>query len=470
MCISTTNGSIRASTSSGWWTTRSGPSAMIVRSSSVTIVAISTITSRRVIETRSSPDPSTRARAADYVPVARSTEMDRWRDDASDASSASPASMEHCELRSPFGFMAYHGGALEREDRPHRPAAADAAGASLYVVDAARPDPAHFPSIHVRRAESPALHAFFEHVDVVVTVHGYGRDGLFTSLLLGGRNRRLADARRRRAAPPPCRPTRSSPTSTRSPRAARPASRQPGQPAAPTAACRSSCRRACRGLGPRWADWTGDGFVPPAAALVDALAPRRDLVVATVSGARRSSLLGVAAGVRRSATTTRCNRCRSRGPRSATPPTSVGGAPSAPADRPTTAAATSTSVAAADRRLGRRPLRRRDDHRALHGGRPTARSASTATRTPILLSGRSTPTPSTRNRSPGGGGRARSATCGPRCGRSCSTPTSRCSSSIRRAGPRPAPVPRRRAHRRRRGSRPISRCSRTRPTSAPSPR
>ena len=45
VCISTTNGSIRVSTSSVWWTTRSGPSAMIARSSSVTIVAISTITS-----------------------------------------------------------------------------------------------------------------------------------------------------------------------------------------------------------------------------------------------------------------------------------------------------------------------------------------------------------------------------------------------------------------------------------------
>jgi hypothetical protein len=45
VCISTTNGSMRASTSSSWWTTMSGPSATIVSSSSVTTVAISTITS-----------------------------------------------------------------------------------------------------------------------------------------------------------------------------------------------------------------------------------------------------------------------------------------------------------------------------------------------------------------------------------------------------------------------------------------
>lgn len=36
------------------------------------------------------------------------------------------------------------------------------------------------------------MSAFIEHVDVVVTVHGFGRRGFFTSLLLGGRNRDLA--------------------------------------------------------------------------------------------------------------------------------------------------------------------------------------------------------------------------------------------------------------------------------------
>ena len=38
----------------------------------------------------------------------------------------------------------------------------------------------------MRREESAALDEFFDHVDVVVTVHGYGRWGRFTSLLLGG--------------------------------------------------------------------------------------------------------------------------------------------------------------------------------------------------------------------------------------------------------------------------------------------
>ena len=45
VCMSTTNGSIFCSTSSAWWTTMSGPSATMLSSSSVTSVAISTITS-----------------------------------------------------------------------------------------------------------------------------------------------------------------------------------------------------------------------------------------------------------------------------------------------------------------------------------------------------------------------------------------------------------------------------------------
>jgi phage replication-related protein YjqB (UPF0714/DUF867 family) len=36
------------------------------------------------------------------------------------------------------------------------------------------------------------LDTFLTHVHTVITVHGYGRRGLFTTLLLGGRNRPLA--------------------------------------------------------------------------------------------------------------------------------------------------------------------------------------------------------------------------------------------------------------------------------------
>ena len=185
---------------------------------------------------------------------------------------AEPGAVERVELRSRFGFMAFHGGALERQTDRIAAAAADAAGASLYVVLHPEPDPPHFPSTSVNGDASPALQSFLDHVRVVVTVHGYGRDGMFTSLLLGGRNRELAATHARRARPRPCRTTRSSTTSTRSHASCAACTPTTRSTCRRTAACSWSCRRASRGLGPRWADWDGEGFVPPAAALVAALA------------------------------------------------------------------------------------------------------------------------------------------------------------------------------------------------------
>ncbi len=101
--------------------------------------------------------------------------------------------VEELVLRSSFGFMAYHGGSLEEmTDVIARDAAARCA-ASLYAVCQPPDLDWHIPSHRVAPAESPALAAFVEHVDVVVTVHGFGRRGLFTSLLLGGQNRELAE-------------------------------------------------------------------------------------------------------------------------------------------------------------------------------------------------------------------------------------------------------------------------------------
>ena len=51
----------------------------------------------------------------------------------------------------------------------------------------------HIPSTQIRPEASEALARFLRHIDVVVTIHGYGRRGFFTALLLGGRNRELAD-------------------------------------------------------------------------------------------------------------------------------------------------------------------------------------------------------------------------------------------------------------------------------------
>lgn len=104
-----------------------------------------------------------------------------------------PGVEEVSELRGRVGFMAYHGGALEAMTDVIATQAAERASASLYAV--IQPDGMreHLPSIHVRPEESAQLSAFIDHVDIVVTVHGFGRRGLFASLLLGGGNRVFAD-------------------------------------------------------------------------------------------------------------------------------------------------------------------------------------------------------------------------------------------------------------------------------------
>jgi phage replication-related protein YjqB (UPF0714/DUF867 family) len=103
-----------------------------------------------------------------------------------------PGVEEQCELRSRFGLLAFHGGSLERGTDAIAVAAADRAGASLYVVRQPPDLRWHVPSIAFDPADSPALASFVDHVETAVAIHGYGRDGMWTTLLLGGRNRPLA--------------------------------------------------------------------------------------------------------------------------------------------------------------------------------------------------------------------------------------------------------------------------------------
>jgi phage replication-related protein YjqB (UPF0714/DUF867 family) len=112
---------------------------------------------------------------------------------------------EDLVLRSSFGFMAFHGGNLEEGTDVMAAAAAEAAGASLYAVRQPVGLRWHVPSVEVTPDESPALAAFLDHVDVAVALHGFGREGLWTTLLLGGQNRALAHhlAEHLRAALPP---------------------------------------------------------------------------------------------------------------------------------------------------------------------------------------------------------------------------------------------------------------------------
>lgn len=105
---------------------------------------------------------------------------------------AHPGVTERVELRSRFGFMAFHGGSLERGTAEIAARASDRADASLYTVE--QPDDFrwHLPSHLVDPEGSRGLASFLDHVDYVVSIHGFGRYGFWTTLLLGGRDRALA--------------------------------------------------------------------------------------------------------------------------------------------------------------------------------------------------------------------------------------------------------------------------------------
>jgi len=99
---------------------------------------------------------------------------------------------ELCELRGGFGIMAYHGGNLERTTDAVAAEVARRTGSSFYAVLQESPHRHHIASTAFDPAHSHALARFLEHVDVVITIHGYGRRRLWRHLLLGGRNRDLA--------------------------------------------------------------------------------------------------------------------------------------------------------------------------------------------------------------------------------------------------------------------------------------
>jgi phage replication-related protein YjqB (UPF0714/DUF867 family) len=120
---------------------------------------------------------------------------------------ATPGVEERCALGSTFGFLALHGG-LEAHTAEIAHAAAIASNASFYAV--VQPDDLrwHVPSHAYDPAQSDALDMFVDHVETVVSVHGFGglrgSDDRWVTGLLGGSNRPLASqlATRLRAALP----------------------------------------------------------------------------------------------------------------------------------------------------------------------------------------------------------------------------------------------------------------------------
>jgi phage replication-related protein YjqB (UPF0714/DUF867 family) len=104
---------------------------------------------------------------------------------------ATPGVAEIVARRGRTGVLALHGG-LEEQTADIADEIAREADASLYAV--VQPDDFrwHVPSIAFDPAASPALRDFLEHVCLAVSLHGFGRRGLEGTVLLGGRNRRVA--------------------------------------------------------------------------------------------------------------------------------------------------------------------------------------------------------------------------------------------------------------------------------------
>jgi phage replication-related protein YjqB (UPF0714/DUF867 family) len=94
-------------------------------------------------------------------------------------------------LRGRVGFLAFHGGALERVTDIVAEEAAARADASVYAIRFPA-DAAHVPSALVDPSHSERLAKFLEHVDVAIAIHGYGRDDRRHEVLIGGRNRTFA--------------------------------------------------------------------------------------------------------------------------------------------------------------------------------------------------------------------------------------------------------------------------------------
>ena len=149
---------------------------------------------------------------------------------------ATPGVREVCEVRSRLGFMAYHGGSLEA----------------------------------LTAAESDTLAAFVDHVDVVITIHGYGRHGYWTTLLLGGQHRPFADhvaGHLRSHLPEYTIETdlEAMPKELRGLHTTNPVNlpRQQG--------VQIELPPRVRGASPIWRDWKGPGLVPHTESLIDGL-------------------------------------------------------------------------------------------------------------------------------------------------------------------------------------------------------
>ena len=103
-----------------------------------------------------------------------------------------PGVVEELELRSTLGLCALHGGGLERATEAVAREVAERTDASYYAVIQPEGSRHHLSSTLFDPGDSKRLAAFLDRSEIVVSVHGYGREDDFWAVLLGGTNRALA--------------------------------------------------------------------------------------------------------------------------------------------------------------------------------------------------------------------------------------------------------------------------------------
>jgi phage replication-related protein YjqB (UPF0714/DUF867 family) len=98
---------------------------------------------------------------------------------------ALPGVEEVCALRSSVGFLALHGGSQDRGTHEIASQAAEQSGASYYAIVQPRDLRVHITSRRHDPAQSAKLTAFLQHVEIAISVHGFGRDSLTLAVDFG---------------------------------------------------------------------------------------------------------------------------------------------------------------------------------------------------------------------------------------------------------------------------------------------
>jgi phage replication-related protein YjqB (UPF0714/DUF867 family) len=88
-----------------------------------------------------------------------------------------PGVKEECVLRSAVGFMALHGGSQDRGTDHLASRAAELSGASYYAIVQPSGLRVHLTSRLHDPDHSEVLRSFLRHVEIAISIHGFGREG-----------------------------------------------------------------------------------------------------------------------------------------------------------------------------------------------------------------------------------------------------------------------------------------------------